>query len=143
MAPVDSADSGVRLRGLQFREQIDTAGSCRRNQAEQDGGRQRKDQRETQHAAVQAEVHQPLDSVVAEQWELVQHVDILERHQNPRCAASQKEDAGFGEKVANQTFATGPCGRSYGHLLPSLRGTGEQEIGNVGARNEQYCTGDC
>ena len=59
-----------------------------------------------------AEVHQPLDSVVAEQRELVQHVDTPERHQNPRCSASQKEDAGFGEKVANQTFATGPCGQS-------------------------------
>ena len=79
---------------------------------------------------------------MAGEREYGRHCHETGRHQNSGGASRQKEHDGLGEEVAHQASPVGARGQPNGHFIPSSQGTGEEEIGDVGASDEEYGTHD-
>jgi hypothetical protein len=80
-----------------------------------------------------------------ERFGLEQRADAGERparDHEPRRAPEQREHARLGEQLRDEPPPTGAERQPHGHLRLAARAAGEQEVGDVGAGDEQDDAGD-
>ncbi len=124
----------VGAAALQRVGQLAPGAVPRRDRAEDEPGTDRDREREEQHP--------PVESHLAERWESVRHHRHQPRDppagdQHSHRPADQRQHHALGQELADQPRPAGAEGRAERHLAPAGGGTGELEVGDVGAGDAQ------
>ena len=120
---------------LQRRREVQLRRLDGRSQAEDQARHQRQRQREAQHAPVQVCVEWKLSRPLASS-------QVMERipqsaTSTPRISAGQGQQRALGQQLAHHAHASRAQTEAHRHLAPPCRGTRQQKIGDIGAREMQ------
>ena len=68
----------------------------------------------------------------------LQRSDAAGRQRQPGRSAQQREQHALGEHLPRQPDRARPQRRPHGHLAFPVGAAGQQEVGDIGARDQQY-----
>ena len=125
---------------LQRRRQIGLRALQRRNQSEDDAGRQRHGDREGDDAPVEARRAAPFSPTRGSPAVLTdeQRADAGPAHEQPEHAAGEREDDAFGQQLPDDAAARSADGGADRDLAPAAGRAHQQQVGDVGARDQQH-----
>ncbi len=109
----------------------------RGQQAEEQAGADRQNEREGEHARIEPDVVDAQHRHALRR-ELPQQLDAPLRHEHAAGAAAQREQDALGQRLSGETQAAGAERRAYRHLALARRRFGEQQVRHVDARDEQH-----
>src|SRR5262245_7369867 len=111
----------------------------RRREAEEDSGHYGNDQRENQHARIDAEMivarHHP--SRFLRQRDL-ESLDTPSGEQNADRSANERQDDAFGQQLPDDPAPGGAKRQPQRNLFHSPRRAGKRQIGDIGAGDQQH-----
>ena len=132
-----AAEPAGRARGFQPIAEIDLRRMQRGHETEHDARDQRDEQGDREDAPVHRHRH-PLGNVAAGDREGQQRVCRPARQQHAQRAAQQKQQHALDEHLPDEARPAGPERRSDDALPRSRHGARQQQVGDVGARDEQH-----
>ncbi len=70
-------------------------------------------------------------------------LDPQKRDAHAKRRAHQRERRALGQQLSQEPSASGTQGRSYRDLSPACGRSGQQQVGDVGARDEEHESHGC